>query len=111
MRNDSFSDRVKKTLRLNLGTSQTSKINISNLLAIHPRTLQRRLKDENTTFEEIKDNLRKDLAIYYITQTTIPFYQLTSLLGFPEQSALSRAIKRWYDLTPTELRVMRFIKS
>ncbi|WP_017389588.1 AraC family transcriptional regulator [Acinetobacter calcoaceticus] len=111
MRNDSFSDRVKKTLRLNLGTSQTSKINISNLLAIHPRTLQRRLKDENTTFEEIKDNLRKDLAIYYITQTTIPFYQLTSLLGFPEQSALSRAIKRWYNLTPTELRVMRFIKS
>lgn len=111
MLNDSFSDRVKKVLRLNLGTNKASKIDISNLLAIHPRTLQRRLKDENTTFEEIKDNLRKDLAIYYLTQTTIPFYQLTSLLGFPEQSALTRAIKRWYNLTPSKLRVMSFIKS
>lgn len=107
LRNENYSDRVKKALRLNLGTSQANKIEVSKLLTMHPRTLQRRLKDENTTFEKIKDNLKKDLAIYYIKHTAIPFYQLTSLLGFPEQSALSRATKRWFNLSPSELRMMK----
>lgn len=102
--NESFSSQVEKYLKLNLGTVKANKTDIASFLAIHPRTLQRRLKEENTSFEVIKDNLRKELALYYIQSTNISFNQLTNLLGFPEQSALSRATKRWFNLTPSQIR-------
>lgn len=102
-----FKSRVEKVIKLNLSTTKANKIDISKILNIHPRTLQRRLKEENTSFDEIKDNLRKELASYYIKNTDIPLYQLTLLLGYPEQSALSRATKRWFNSTPSELRAIK----
>jgi AraC-like DNA-binding protein len=71
---------------------------------MHPRTLQRRLREEGTTFEAIKDEARQDLAQRYLSQPDVPLTQITSLLGYSEQSALGRSCRRWFHTTPREMR-------
>ena len=74
------------------------------MLALHPRTLQRKLAQEGSSFDAIKDDIRKELSLQYLWQTDISMSQLTDILGFSEQSTLSRATKRWFGLPPKQLR-------
>lgn len=73
-------------------------------LGMHPRTLQRRLREQGETFESIKDGVRCDLAVRYLQQSTIPFLRVAELLGYTEASALSRSCARWFSRTPKQLR-------
>lgn len=98
------SDRVCQVLRQTLGTSSDDKSGVAALLALHPRTLQRRLSQEGTTFEVLKDALRKQLAVHYLRNTRLTIGQISLMLGFPAQSALSRACRQWFDATPSEIR-------
>lgn len=78
--------------------------NVARLLAVHPRTLQRQLAVEDTTFETILDEVRRDAAHRYITTTTMPFGQIAAMVAFTEQSTLSHAVRRWYGVAPRALR-------
>lgn len=77
---------------------------VARLLTLHPRTLQRRLAREGTTFETLLDSVRRDAAYRYITTTSLPFGQVAALTGFGEQSSLSHAVRRWYGTRPRDLR-------
>jgi AraC-like DNA-binding protein len=66
--------------------------------------LQRRLAAESTTFEEILDGVRREAALRLITETDLPLAQVTALVGLTEQSALSRAGRRWFGQPPRALR-------
>lgn len=100
----SLADRVRFALRPMIGTPQANREDVARILAIHPRTLHRQLLAEHTSFQDIKDTLRKELALKYLTETDATLAQLSALLGFPEQSALSRASKKWFGLPPTAVR-------
>ena len=100
----SVSARVRHALRHTFGTPQGSKTKIADLLALHPRTLQRHLASEGTTFEAIREEARKDATMHYLQQTAIPLSQLAHQLGFSEQSALTRSCRRWFGLPPSVLR-------
>jgi AraC-like DNA-binding protein len=65
-----------------------------------PQTLRRRLKQENTSFQEIKDLLRRDMAIYYLTSQELPINDIASKVGFTEPSTFHRAFKKWTGVTP-----------
>jgi len=95
---------VRKALRIHLATPRADKNRIAAMLALHPRTLQRKLASEGTSFDEIKDEIRKELALQYLWETKIPMSQLANILGFSEQSALSRATKRWFGHSPKDVR-------
>lgn len=99
-----MSNRVSATLRPLIGTPQANREDIARLLAIEPRTLHRRLRAEGTSFQSIKDEMRRELAFKYLSETDITLGQLTLMLGFPEQSALSRACRKWFGVSPTALR-------
>ncbi|RJF80791.1 AraC family transcriptional regulator [Oleomonas cavernae] len=101
---DGVSPRVRLALRRVLGTPQASMEGIAAMLAIHPRTLHRRLEAEGTGFEAIKETLRQELALQYLRETNVPLGQISGLLGFPEQSAFSRSCRRWFDETPSAIR-------
>ena len=87
-----------------LPTGQCTIINIARELAVHPRTLQRRLSQEGATFEQLVDDVRREQARRYLEDTKIPMTQLSALLGYSEQSSLSRACRAWYGTSPRAIR-------
>jgi AraC-like DNA-binding protein len=87
-----------------LGTGTCSYQTVARSLYMHPRTLQRRLHEEGTTFEAIKDDARRDLARRYLAQPNLPLVQVSGLLDYSEQSALGRSCRRWFHATPRALR-------
>lgn len=77
---------------------------VAEQLALHPRTLQRQLAAQGTTFATLVDGVRRDEAGRYLRETTMPLAQLSGVLGFSEQSTLTRACHRWFGAAPSEVR-------
>lgn len=77
---------------------------VAAALGLHPRTLQRKLRDEGESFEAIKDSVRRDLALRYLQQPDVPLVRVTEMLGYSETSVLSRSCVRWFRASPRELR-------
>ena len=67
-------------------------------------TLHRRLRDEGTSFQQLKDLCRRDAAIGYLTKGEYTTLQLSELMGFSDSSTFHRAFKKWTGLTPQEYR-------
>ncbi|MBA4501323.1 AraC family transcriptional regulator [Marinobacterium marinum] len=82
---------------------------ISQLLAIAPRTLRRRLQDEGTTIREIKERLRRDFALKLLASEHVSVQEVAEQTGFAEAAAFCRAFKRWTGYSPTRWR--RHIKT
>ncbi|GGK54926.1 AraC family transcriptional regulator [Amphritea balenae] len=68
------------------------------------RTLRRKLLDEGTSFQELKDGVRRDEAIHYLSQPDVPISQIARLLGFTEAAAFTRAFKHWTGISPSMYR-------
>ena len=75
-----------------------SKLNMSS------RSLHRKLSEEDTTFKQLLDSVKKDLAVNYLKVPTISIIELTYILGFTDQSSFTRAFRRWTDCTPSQYR-------
>ena len=77
---------------------------VASQLAVHRRTLQRQLAGQGTSFALLVDQVRRDEAARYLRETDMPLGQLAGLLGLSEQSALSRASRRWFGAPPRQVR-------
>lgn len=104
---NSVSARVRLALRRMLGTPMANKDGIAAMLAMHPRTLHRRLDAEGTSFDSIREEIRKELTLQYLRDTHVSLSQLSGLLGFAQQAAFTRSCRRWFGETPSELRKSR----
>jgi len=82
---------------------KTTITRVASDLAVSPRKLQNRLKGEQTSFQKILDQTRKQIAIRYL-EKKIPICDIALLLGFSEQSAFNHAFRRWTGSTPGEYR-------
>ncbi len=99
-----LSARVRMVIRRSLGTGATSCSDVASAFALHPRALQRQLRGEGTSFGQLKDEARADLARDYIANPDLPMSHVAALLDYSEQSAFTRGCKRWFGKTPRELR-------
>ena len=99
-----ISTHVRRALTDSVGTTTPAIRHVARLLALHPRTLQRRLAAESTSFQEILDDVRRDLALRYLTTTDLPLGQVAAMAGFADQAGFSHAVRRWHGTTPTGLR-------
>lgn len=97
-------DAVARLVRRMLPTGGLGLELVAEQLAQHPRTLQRQLAARGTTFAGIVDAVRREEAERYLRDTDMPFGQLSGNLGFSEQSVLSRACRRWFGMSPREVR-------
>jgi AraC-like DNA-binding protein len=77
---------------------------IATELGMSDRTLTRRLGEAGTSFDEILDRLRHDLAQRYITASELSLSEVAFLLGYSNPPAFSSAFKRWSGRPPSELR-------
>jgi AraC-like DNA-binding protein len=94
-------------IRALLPFTDSSLIAIARALAISPRTLQRRLSEDGTTFDELREQVRADLAVNYVQQSNLRLAEISEMLGYSQQSAFSRAFKRLRGITPRQLRARR----
>jgi len=85
------------------GTRCTLRV-VAQHLALHERTLQRRLEREGNTFEEVLDGVRRQLARSLLTESMMPVAQIAMSLGYSEQSAFNRACRRWFGSSPLQIR-------
>lgn len=64
------------------------------------RSLQRKLHEEGTTYQEVADSVRKTLALLYLQAGSYSLKEVSYMLGYNESSAFSRAFKRWTGSSP-----------
>jgi AraC-like DNA-binding protein len=76
-------------------------------LAMSPRTLQRRLLEEGTSFDSLREEMRKRIAETFLADRTLSVSEIAFLLGFSEPGAFHRAFKRWHNTTPDAFRRQR----
>jgi AraC-like DNA-binding protein len=77
---------------------------VASALHLSPRTLHRRLEEEGSSFQAIKDALRRDLAINRLAKTQQPLAQIAVDLGFADASAFYRAFVSWTGMAPAHYR-------
>jgi AraC-like DNA-binding protein len=73
-------------------------------MAIGPRTLQRRLRDQGADFKKLVDDTRRRFALRYLGDRKNTLTEVAYLLGYSEVSAFNRAFKRWTGSTPSDYR-------
>jgi AraC-like DNA-binding protein len=75
---------------------------IASALAMSTRSLQRALNAESTTFQQVLDDVRRELAMAHLARTDATVAKVAWLVGFSEPSAFHRAWKRWTGTSPRE---------
>jgi AraC-like DNA-binding protein len=73
-------------------------------LGMSLRTLARRLEDEGTTFRELVDDVRQQLALELVSRRAATFSEISDQLGFSQVAAFHRAFRRWTGQTPLDYR-------
>lgn len=77
---------------------------LARTLHMSERTLRRRLEDQGTSYKNLLDELRRELACHYVARTGESFEETGARLGFADISAFYRAFKRWTATTPAAYR-------
>lgn len=95
---------VKSIILENLPDGQVTDRLVASELNLSERSMQRRLKEHQTTFRYLLDGVREMVAKQYIENPMNRMSDIAFLLGFSEQSAFSRAFKKWTGKSPVEYR-------
>jgi AraC-like DNA-binding protein len=102
---DSWTARVRRRLRGSIGTSVWPVLDdVAREFHVSATTLRRKLDAEGTSYQGIKDELRRDAAVHHLCGTRLSIADIASALGFQETSAFHRAFKRWSGVQPGEYR-------
>ena len=101
-----MTQQVKRVLYEALRSDDAQVESVAKQLGLTVRSLQRRLKDEGTSFQAVREDVRRALAQRYL-DAGLAITEISFLLGFSEPGAFFRAFKRWTGLTPVEGRAGR----
>lgn len=97
-----LADLVRFLIRKNLSSGGCDIHFIADVLALHPKTLHRRLKQFSLTFKQMLNQERHKLAQYYLSKSEIRLSEMAELLGYSEASVMSRAFKQYCGLSPQD---------
>jgi AraC-like DNA-binding protein len=98
----SLSERIINYLTANAYLGIASLEEIAANFNSSPRTLQRKLQEEGVSFQQLADSVRKSIAMHYLQSGNYPVKEVSSILGYNELSAFTRAFKRWTGKTPVD---------
>jgi AraC-like DNA-binding protein len=100
----SLNARVRRRLRQFLPGEVPDFERLAEELNMTPATMRRRLHEEGESYQSIKDQLRRDLAISYLSHSSRSVMDIALELGFSERSAFHRAFRKWTGASPGEFR-------
>ena len=101
---DVFAMRVKHALYPLIIQGMASYAKVAAHLNLHPRTLSRRLAEENISFEQLKDEVRRAIARKLLARTDVAISDIAASLGYAGPSAFVRAFRRWEGPPPSTWR-------
>ena len=93
---------VEDMIRRLLPTGDCTLPRIAETLATTPRTLQARLEAEHSSFREILEQVRREIATFHLRRGDMQLTQLAMVLGYSELSAFSRSFRAWYGMSPRQ---------
>ncbi|OZG75520.1 hypothetical protein BTA51_02470 [Hahella sp. CCB-MM4] len=84
---------------------------VSQRLNMSARTLQRKLKEEGTTYQNELDHIRRELAESYLGHSRLSVSEIAFLLGYQEQSSFNHAFREWLGMSPGAYRQSRHLQA
>jgi AraC-like DNA-binding protein len=102
-----FPGRVRRVLRSALLTGHANEERIADLFSMNSRTLRRRLQVSGTSFIEVADQARYEMAKQLLETSTQNVASVASTLHYADASSFTRAFKRWSGTTPCAWRSAR----
>lgn len=99
-----MTDRVRGALLALLPGGEASVKAVSKKLPVSTRTLQRRLKEEESTFQGVVDTIREELARHYLKNSAISGVEISFLLGYEDPDSFFRTFHSWTSDTPEQAR-------
>ncbi|MFD0522524.1 helix-turn-helix transcriptional regulator [Paractinoplanes durhamensis] len=97
-------DRVRAALHVNLPAGDSSINAVAGQLIVSPRTLQRQLQAEGTSYQEVLTGTRETLARRYLTDRSLTVAQIAYLLAYDDTNSFYRAFRSWTGVTPEAVR-------
>ena len=107
----SVASRVRKMTERHRSTETLSVEDVAKALNVSAQHLRRLLRDEGTTFRQIKEDILRDAAIAALAGGRETIEQLSDRLGFSEPSAFRRAFRRWTGSPPGTYRLTQGERS
>jgi AraC-like DNA-binding protein len=95
---------ARKEILATLSTGQCSLKTIAQALSLGDRSLQRRLAENNTSFEKLVDEVRQELVKSLIEGSELSFSEIAAQAGYSSAATLSRAARVWFGHPPAQLR-------
>ena len=96
-----YVDIVRKHLIALLPVGKVTLGDIAQDMEVAPYELRKKLKENGTDFSRVLSEFRKTLTVQYMDNEDMSLAEISYLLGFSEQSAFTRAFKKWFGVTPT----------
>lgn len=101
---DSLELQVRSLITQTLGMRQHSLGHIAQLLCLHPRTLQRRLRAEGLHFKQLVHRVKMDTASWHVQASNMPLTLLADVLGYADLAAFSKAFRNEFGQSPSAWR-------
>lgn len=98
----SNAQQAKKLITALLPMGECSLKVVAQMMNRGTRTLQQQLEQEGTSFQALRDEVRKGIALHHLRRGDARLTQVAMFLGYSELSAFTRSFKRWYGVSPRE---------
>ncbi len=106
--NSELVSKVKRVMGYDLSKGFPAFEAVAESLNMSPPTLRRHLRKEGVSYQSLKDQLRRDSAIAYLSRPELSVSAVSALMGFTDPSAFHRSFKKWTGLTPGQYRLKEF---
>lgn len=101
--NQKLSNKIKTDIAASLRSLSNVCIDdIATMYGLSTRAIQRILKSENTSFRQLREDVREELSLALLRDKSVSIKEISYLLGYAGMSAFSKAFKRWKGMSPTE---------
>lgn len=103
-KSETILNKVRSFIETHISDENLSLEYVAKQLHMTGRTLQRALRMENTSFIDIRDNVRSELSMHYLEDTEISIEEIAERVGFSDASGFYTAFKRWHGISPGSVR-------
>ena len=102
-------EQARSLLHPLLISGRCSEADLAQVLSMHPRTLNRRLKERDTTFRSLIADTRYEISTQLLAESKTSILRISTILGYADASVFTRAFRRWSGMSPNSWRTQNRI--